>query len=198
MAKLTKLIILCCLSVGGLASCGGPAANASPKTSSIVSYRFTATIESYSAEAPLAAAVGDSISGTFKYDPTAISQRAPSMMQVIIGTTVFNADLIEPNSIVITNDTVHTLLSGESTPQKSDIFSWTVNNSAFASQFGLDNFQIVISLHDPTGTVFNNSLIPSQLDLNNFSDSSIFLNEQVHNGGGLNIGRAKITSLIRE
>lgn len=200
MTRLIIMLMLFYLSVGGVTGCGGQNdSNIVTKTPSVVAYQFTATIDSYdNSIAPFTAVVGDSIYGTFKYDPIAIYLKDTSMVQATIGTTLFNADFNTYNSAVyITNDLIQPLLPGQSTPQKSDLFQWTVHDSKLASQYGLDDFQLVISLHDPTGIVFDNSLVPTELNLSSFSDSSIFLNKQIHNGGGFNFGRAKITSLTR-
>ena len=193
MARLIKMLVLFCLSVGGLAGCGGQGeSNTAGNTSTVVAYQFTATIDSYdNSIAPFTAVAGDTIYGILKYDPNAIIQKDPSMVQVKIGTTTFNADLNTFTShIVITNDLDQPLLPGETTPKKSDIFEWTVHDSKLASQYGLSDLQIVISLHDQSGTVFNSSLVPGHLNLSNFNDSSIFLNSNASA-----FGRAKITSL---
>ncbi len=199
--QLLKACILTGLLFSAITGCGGGQSdsNVAPKTSSLIVYQFTATIESYvDSWAPFPAAVGDVISGTFSYDPNVSTQKAPAGVQVKIGTITLNSDLSSLNPpIVIQNDLQHPPNPDGSPSNKSDVFQWITNDTSVAAQYGLDWIQTAIVLEDTMGAVLSDSRIPTNLNLSQFNNTFISIGKEVHGVGGFGFCRAPITSLRR-
>lgn len=200
LMKVVRLLIffsyLICMSGCGAGDNTPSQQSSSQQSSSMVTYKFTATIDAYSNEyAPFPANVGDTITGTFRYDPLAIQQSAPAGVQVVIGSTTFNADLTAVNSFLsVINDDFLPLQPGETIPRKFDRFSWIIHDTNLAMQYGLVSLGVSINLFDDTGLVFDTQQLPTQLNFSDFTGGNMFFSKEVP-GMGLSFGSATINSL---
>lgn len=201
MNRLLRGVLYTIITLGCTSGCGGGAndASAAKTTSSIVAYQFTANIESYvDAWAPFPAAVGDTITGTIKYDPNVSTQSPPAGVQVKVRAVTINSDSITYNfPIAIQNDLQNPPNPDGSPSNMSDIFSWITNDTSLSAQYGVDWIQTSFVLDDPTGTAFSSSRLPATLNLSDFSNAFIGLGKEVHGVGLFGFCRAKITSLQR-
>jgi len=199
--RLVLRLFLTSLLLEVISGCGGGQSDTSvaTKTSPLVVYQFTATIDSYvDSWAPFPAAVGDIITGTFIYDPNVVTQKAPAGVQVKIGTTTLTSDLTNFNyPINISNDNQPPPLPDGSPSNKIDMFSWQTVDTQVATQYGLDYIGTVIGLEDTTGSVFTDSKVPANLVLNKFNFTYLLISKEVHGVGGFGFCNAHITSLLR-
>jgi len=204
--KQLRIGLLAILLFGATAGCGGGERETtiSHVTSSLVVYRYTAVVESYvDIWAPFPAAVGDVITGTFTYDPGAAAQKPPAGVQVKIGDVTltsnldtFTTNLGLLNAIHIRNDSQHVSPDGV-VFNSGDHFDWFTHDTSTGASFGADGIGVGIALQDTTGTVFSDSTIPTQLNLNRFDNAFIQLSKEVSGVGTFVFCRALVTSLNR-
>ena len=202
MTKLIKSSIFSFLLTAVILGCSGSSGDSIAATPTLTEYQFSATIDLVMATPPFPVALGDTVTGTFSYDPTvkdtavspsagAYVQKVPATVQVIIGSVTLNADLNNWLGYVIgvkDNDS--------SVSPTRDILSWYVNDTLLAASYGLDYIQLGFSLTDLTASVFNNAAMPDDINLRDYSNGYLFISGSKNNAGLWNL-RSKVNSITR-
>ncbi|QXE87482.1 hypothetical protein KP003_03510 [Geomonas nitrogeniifigens] len=209
---LLKLILLC-LFLATMFGCGGQdgqntAVAGSPDTTPIKNatlseYQFAATVEGKMGNTPFPVAIGDTVTGTFSFDPKLVDnfilptqggyfQSPPATAQVNIGSVIFNADPDDKwlGYVLRVND------NDASVAPTRDEFSWDADDSALAASFGLDRVSVTFSLTDLTATALNGDAIPTNINLDDYTSGYLYISASKGNAASFYF-YSKIKSIIK-
>jgi hypothetical protein len=210
-----KLIMLS-LVLGIIFGCGGGQDNSNttttsspnsstpstPPTVTLSEYQFVATVDLEMGTPPFPVAVGDTVTGTFTFNPSikdshilstqgGYVQKSPATVQVKLGSITLNADLNNWLGYVIT-----VMDNDASVSPTRDIFSWYVNDTALAVSYGLDYIQAGFSLTDFTATAFSSDAMPLDINSSNYSGGNLFISGSKGHASLWNL-RSQITSVTK-
>jgi hypothetical protein len=184
------MLLFSFLLVGALSGCGQSGSTTAPVTPTdtttptaqpLTKYQFSAKVDRKSGTPPFPINTGDTITGTFTFDPAVKDtfllstqggyvQKLPASVQVHIGSTTINADLTNWLGY-----TIRTNCDDTNDATSSDTFSWYVNDTVLASMYGLDYIQTSFILGDTTGKVFTSDIMPNSLNVNDFDMRNLFI-----------------------
>jgi hypothetical protein len=177
MIKLVNISFLILFLSGFVFGCGGGTDTADPVLSE---YQFFATITSLGGGTPpFPANIGDTVTGTFSFDPTVqdstvsptvgwYTQTDPASVKIEVGSVTIEADLNSYGYGIQIFDNTDSDITRDS-------IQWYITDSFLAASYGLDRIGAAFQLRDSTQTVFTSDGLPDNLDINNFDHGNLAL-----------------------
>ena len=142
----------------------------------LIGFAFSATVTDVLGVADVRLVAGDTITGTFTFDPASrdasdlnpnqgyYPQHAPTGVAISLGDRDFRADVTSfpAYAIEIENDEM-------SLPTVRDRLRWVAGDPSLAGALAFDNLQAIFTLDDPSAVAFSNDTLPTELDSAAFS-----------------------------